>query len=135
MKTNRIYVTGTFRSDDTVNFKVTETIFTGEGTLDFTDTLIEEGTTTESLYNEENDEDLTESFFSNKYGKEGFDFRCMIDQKIMKTPRKFKFKVWARKSGSNNEFITTQINCINAVMAAKWLNENGYEYQGKPYTY
>lgn len=79
MKTNRITVTGTFKSDDTVNFKVTETIFTGEGTLDYTNTIIEEGTTTEVLYDEANDADLAEDFFSNRYSKEGFDFRCMID--------------------------------------------------------
>lgn len=79
MKTNRITVTGEFRSDDTVTFKVTETIYTGEGTFDYTNTITDSGVTTEVLYNEENDEDLTFEFFKEKYGKEGFEFDCIIE--------------------------------------------------------
>jgi len=79
MKTNRITTKGTFNSNDTVSFKVIETIFTGEGSLDYTNTTIEESTTTEVLFDDDTDTDLTEEFFSNKYSKEGYDFICMID--------------------------------------------------------
>ena len=77
MKNNRILVTGTFNTDDTVTYKVQETIFTGEGTLDFTLTTTHEGVTSEVLSDE--DDDLTCDFFKNLFSKEGFDFDCFID--------------------------------------------------------
>lgn len=79
MKTNRTTVTGTFKADNTVNFKIVETIFTGEGMLDYINTTIAEGTTTEVLYDEANDTDLTHDFFKKKYGKNDFDFICEIN--------------------------------------------------------
>ena len=78
MKNNRITIIGTFNANDTVTFKATETIFTGEGASEYTDTLIEAGKTEEVLYDEESDADLTEEFFEKKYGKDGYDFWCAI---------------------------------------------------------
>jgi len=75
MKANRITITGDFRSDDTVNFTAIETIFTGEGALDYINKTIEQGVTVEAF---EEDEEA-ESYFENKYSKEGFDFYCSLD--------------------------------------------------------
>lgn len=74
MKTNRIEITGTWDANDRINFKATETIFTGEGTLDYTMTIIASGKTEDVI-----EYDTEEDYFKNLYAKEGYDFYCAID--------------------------------------------------------
>lgn len=37
------------------------------------------------------------------------------------------FKAWARKSGSNDQFCTTQIRSTSKKAAKAWFDENGFE--------
>lgn len=82
MKTNRIYVNTDYRSDETINYKVDEMIFTGEGEADYTKTTIATGTTADKFPltgDEENDDKIITDYFKNKFAKEGFEFDCLID--------------------------------------------------------
>lgn len=79
MKANRIDIHGTFNADNTVTFEVKETVFTGEGTLDYSMTTTDSGVTEKALYNEDADEDFSFDYFKNKYSKEGFEFDSFIE--------------------------------------------------------
>lgn len=44
-----------------------------------------------------------------------------------------KYNVWARIKGSNFPYVTTEITAQSIKGVIKWLQENNYEYQNKPY--
>lgn len=82
MKTNRIYVNTDYRADGTINYKVTEFVFTGEGEGDYNKTIIAEDTTIEIFPitdNEEADDKIITDFFRDKFARKGFEFDCLID--------------------------------------------------------
>lgn len=52
----------------------------------------------------------------------------------MKTTKTTKtFKAWARKAGSNDQFVTTEVRSKSKKAATAWLIANGYEIDGMVY--
>jgi len=75
---NYIAVSGTYRRDDTIRFKAIKTIYTGTGSLDYEEEILEIGVT-EEIFDTDDCDEQSEKYFRNKFAEEGFEFDCFID--------------------------------------------------------